>query len=442
MPSNSMGEFGMENTHINRFDRLGIALVALGIIFNRWLIEKMFVPDQHLESGFFVALVALGQSFLLLSGIIFLRKESFHSFIKSAKSNVREVRIGFKEYRHSALFLFGIFGFGGVCSGFVWYWQLPLVQVFDLPDSFSRRSGEMTVNVSGAVSSFAKEVRYCVNDGQWQEVARGAPRAPMSFFLIEMEATKLRSGTNTLMIEASAFGRPPQSYQRQFKYDPSPVSLPIARDWLNSEVEAYDGYWEKFLSDDVWRVRPKPGFEGYDRILTVAGAFAEGRRIETDVIFRYKIGDGEFGFGVLPLWGGHPDSAIHNGPRRGWNFSIVWYWNRYQGVGSEFSYKLGKARPDWVNSYRNVALEAEVKYAIVVECWPEYDKNGKHLRYAQRSKWWKWGTPEPDGWIELFDTKGAPLPSGEYGVALVAYNCQVDFGPIKIEPVASHQQPD
>jgi hypothetical protein len=309
------------------------------------------------------------------------------------------------------------------------------VQVFDLPDSFSRRSGDLTVNISGAISKFTKEVRYRLNDGHWQKVARGAPRAPEPLFLIELEAKKLHAGTNTLTIEASAFGRPPQSYQRQFKYDPSSVSLPITRDWLNSDLEAYDGYWEKFLSDGVWRVRPKPGFEGYDRILMVAGAFAEGRRIETDVIFRYAVVNGrEYGFGVLPLWGGHPDQIGHS-PRRGWSFSIVWYWSRYRGVGSEFSYKFGATPSDWVNSYRNLTLEAEVKYAIMVECWPEYDENGKHLRYAQRSKWWKWGTPEPDDWIELIDTAGAPLPSAEYGVALVAYNCQVDFGPLVAKPL-------
>jgi hypothetical protein len=441
MPLNSMGEFGI-NVRTNRFDRLGIALVALGILFNRWLIEKIFVPDQHLESGLFVALISLGQTFLLLCGVVLLRKESFLAYAKAASSRFKGVRSRFKEYRYGAVFLFGILGFGAIFSGFVWYWQVPLVQFFDLPDSFSRRSGEMTVNIAGVISSFTKEVRFRVNDGQWQEVARGAPRAPMPQFLIEMDARKLRAGTNILSIEASAFGRPPQSYQRQFKYDPSPVSLPITKNWLNSEVEAYDGYWEKVLSDGVWRVRPKPGFEGYDRILVVTGAFSEGRRIETDVIFRHKIGGGEFGFGVLPLWGGHPDDAIHNGPRRGWNFSIVWYWNRYRGVGNEFSYKFGEAPPDWVNSYHNLALEAGARYAIVAECWPEFDENGKHLRYAQRSKWWKEGTPEPKDWLELIDAVGSPLPAGEYGVALVAYNCQVDFGPIKVEPLAAPQQTD
>jgi hypothetical protein len=47
---------------------------------------------------------------------------------------------------------------------------------------------------------------------------------------------------------------------------------------------------------------------------------------------------------------------------------------------------------------------------------------------------WRGGGDATDGvWFELADREGAPLPVGEYAVALVAHRCQVDFGPVRVE---------
>jgi len=423
----------MNNAKKNKLDYPGIALVVLGILCNRWLIENAVVPDRRLDSAFLIAAISLFQAVCLLVGVVLLRKGSFINFLNKFLHFIE-----YKKYIGRAARLAGLSGVAGALCGFMWYWNLPLLQVFALPESFSRRSGDFVVAIGGAVSGFASEVRYRLNGAEWRKVSPGGLRTPEPQFVIELAADDLRPGANTLTLEASAIGRPPQYFTRQFEYDPSPIILPMTRDWLNADLENYDGCWEDFFDGDGRRVRPKPGSEGYDRILVVTGAFAEARRIETDVIFRHHSPDNEeFGFGVLPLWGGHPDEAGYNGPRRGWSFSLVWYWNRYQGVGNEFSYKFGDNPALWINSYRNLTLEPNRKYAIVVECWPEFDANGQPLGYRQRSKWWKVGTPAPDAWIELADTAGAPLPFGEYGIALVAYNCQADFGPVAVRPLRS-----
>jgi hypothetical protein len=236
------------------------------------------------------------------------------------------------------------------------------------------------------------------------------------------------------MIKALSDWRKPEITTLQFEYDPTPISLPLTVDWRTADLDVQDGFWETFSTPDGYRVRPKPGFEDYDRLIVVAGAFPGGRRIETDLVFRRSMTRSKpFGFGVLPLWGGHPDGASIR-PRRGWNFSLVWFYSRYNGVGMEFSYKYGNAQPDWISSYRNLTLAANVRYFLAVEAWPELDAAGAHKRYRQRMQWWTEGEPPPHEWIELTDAEGAPIPPGEYAVALNAHRSQVDFGPVVIKP--------
>jgi hypothetical protein len=242
---------------------------------------------------------------------------------------------------------------------------------------------------------------------------------------------------NRLEIETETFWRTEIS-NYEFIYNPDPVDLPRLVNWRNADLVADDGYWEVVSGDDgEARVRPKSGFEGYDRILIVIGATGAGRHIETDLIYRgasiEKHGH-EYGFGVLPLWGGRPDDPGVT-PKRGWSFSLAWYWNRYKGAGNEFSYKHGSEKPAWVNGYRNVPLLENGKYRLIVEVWPVVDADGNHLRYTQRMKWWPADQKEPAHWQQLSDVEGAPLPPGEYGVALICYRTQVEFGPVRIDPL-------
>lgn len=314
--------------------------------------------------------------------------------------------------------------------------QRPLIEVFHAPETFSRRSGDFTANITGFISNGVQNTRYRINNSTWFNIGQDGLRVPPPLFTIELFADQLREGINHLDIEASTKeNQPDTTVSIQFRYEPESISLPIAVNWDRSELDVYDGYWERISqSDSIWRVRPKPGFEDYDRILIVSGAFAGGRRIETDVIFRYRIGRKPFGFGVLALWGGSPD---HRGfrPRRGWNFGLAWYYSQENGVGILYSNKYGGEPPVSSSTYQNFVPEKNIRYHIVVEAWPSEDAKAQNRRYHQRLKWWRENSLPPSTWIELADLDNILLPFGEFAIALIAHRCQVDFGPVVVKPL-------
>jgi hypothetical protein len=87
--------------------------------------------------------------------------------------------------------------------------------------------------------------------------------------------------------------------------------------------------------------------------------------------------------------------------------------------------------------YRDFDLQPDSRYLLLVECRPVTGPDGTHRHYSQRMKWWLEGDKEPDAWMELHDAGGAPLPPGEYAVALVAHRSQVEFGPVKVTALES-----
>ncbi|MEM7029144.1 MAG: hypothetical protein AAF629_06090 [Chloroflexota bacterium] len=305
------------------------------------------------------------------------------------------------------------------------------LQIVHLPEQYARRSSDFTANVIGSSALFVKDVRYQLNGSAWQPVGRGGRRAPAPLFVLELMPDTLLPGANQVAFEATTYFGYRHVITETFTYDPAPSSLPLTIDWANQELDVGDGVWEHFEFDGEWRVRTKPGYEGYDRLLVVAGAFSGGRRIETDLIFRGTVNERDYGFGLLPMWAGRPDERSFS-PKRGWNFSLVWYWSRYKGVGNEFSYRFADDDPVWVNGYRDLDLQPNQRYQLIIEAWPVTDTQGEHSHYHQRMKWWPADQPEPEQWLTLNDTEGAPLPEGEYGVAFLAYYSQVDYGPVTI----------
>jgi hypothetical protein len=69
-----------------------------------------------------------------------------------------------------------------------------------------------------------------------------------------------------------------------------------------------------------------------------------------------------------------------------------------------------------------------------VEIWQESHGNEEKTKYKQRMKWWESGTPEPIEWISLADTDMI-VPSGKYGIGLLVFNCQADFGKVTVTPI-------
>jgi hypothetical protein len=306
--------------------------------------------------------------------------------------------------------------------------------IHHLPARYARRAGHFTANICGLIGRDTQAARYRVNDGPWQAVRHSLPRVPAPMFCIEMAAAELVPGSNTVHLEVTSRGGSVERIERTFEYDDAPPALPVARDWATGDLDAGDGVWEAFSEGGERRVRIRPGHEAYDRILVVTGAFAGARRVETDVTFHGPSDpEAPFGFGVLPLWGGRPDEPGH-APRRGWDFSLVWYYSHYEAVGMEFSTKLGAAPPAWVAAYRNFTLTPGARYRLITEVWPERDEAGRHLLYRQRMRWDPVDGPEGP-WMELADVDGVPLAEAEYGVALIAHRSRVDFGPVSVRPL-------
>lgn len=303
------------------------------------------------------------------------------------------------------------------------------------PKRFPRRYGDFTVNICGRLSSAARSARYRLNDGPWREISHGLPRVPHPLFTVELRCDELRHGRNVLLLWADATTGDEQTVPLEFSYEPDPVELPVKQTW-EGDLDVQDGPWERVRVDEGWHVRPRPGTELYDRIIVATGAFAGGREIQTELVFHRRRPDRPlFGFGVLPLWGGRPDSSGHS-PREGWNFSLVWYYSKYEGIGIEFSYKDGATDPGWISSYRDFPLLPRVSYRLRVQCWPVVSAAGQHLAWVQRMRWWPASEPEPPQWLEASDIEGAPLPEGEWAVALIAHQCQVSFGPVEVRPFA------
>jgi hypothetical protein len=312
--------------------------------------------------------------------------------------------------------------------------RAPIVKTYHCPKTFERRSADFTANIIGAVSPFVSDLRYRVNDGDWVELNHRSPRVPEPKFTLEISPVDLLPGSNKVELTGKRYGFRTEQVVWSFEYDPSPVELPIVEDWSDPDLDSQDGQWEVFEVDGEKRVRPAPGQEDYDRIVVITGAFPGWRRVETDVVYRRYASDDPFGFGILAMWGGRPDKDDLL-PRRGWNFSLFWYYSHYEGVGQEFSYRDSNLPPDWVSNYKNAPLEKNGRYHLVVEGGPVQDSKGNHLYYYQRSKWWPWGEDEPEEWMELTDRQGAPLPPGEFCVALNAHRCKVEFGTVRVLPM-------
>jgi hypothetical protein len=316
------------------------------------------------------------------------------------------------------------------------------VRIFHLPDTFSRRYGDFTANITGVLDP-GINASYQVNDSEWRIIMHAPPRIPEPFFTIELSVDDLLPGPNQVKIRCNDGGSCGETVLLDFSYDPSPVVLPRLVGWAGADLDVGGGQWEIFNDGKGWRVRPMPGFETYDRLLVLTGAFPGARRIKTDMIYRGR-GSSDikrpFGFGVLPMWGGRPDTD-RKVPRRGWNFSLCWYYSKYAALGSEFSYKLGDEKPRWVSAYRNIDLQQNQRYSLEIEVWPETDMQGRHSRYVQRIRWRQQESAPWGEWLELADNAGGNLSEGEYAVALIAHRCQVDFGSVTIEPLLSGGSP-
>lgn len=304
----------------------------------------------------------------------------------------------------------------------------PLVTIANIPKRFTRRSGHLTANICGILDSQVGTADFRLNKRKWTPIVQISPRVSPPFFTVELSPSHLTPGENTLEIQAKARRRDPEVTTLTFVYDPTPIQLPVTQSWEYPEWDVQDGIWETVRREDQNRVRPMPGYEGYDRIINITGAFPGSRRVETDITFRNALKDKLFGFGILPLWGGHADDNTTR-PRMGWIYGIAWYYSRYKGAGVEFAHKQGEGGIDWVHSYKKFDLKQDTTYRLIAECLRE--PRGFRMRLNIHEAGY-----DEDKWIEASDFEGFPLPGDEFAVALVAHRCQAEFGPVTVKGIA------
>jgi hypothetical protein len=312
------------------------------------------------------------------------------------------------------------------------YFKSPILEIYNPPETFGRRRGELTANISGKAFLLTNTLRYSVNGEEWIDIRREYPRSEKPYFTIEIEGKTLFEGENTVHIEANAPLRKKTLEHVTFTYDPSVIPDSLSVDWSEKPLDVQEGRWDTIQVQNEFRVRPSPGHEAYERILLVCGAFPGSRRVETDVTFREAIGQKAFGFGVIPLWGGHPDERGYR-PRRGWIYGLGWYYSRHDGTGVEFSTKYGPEQRTDLMKYKTYRIQPDVRYTVIVEGIQNTDAEKNHRSYTLRMKWWPSGEPEPKNWFELSDCEGVSLPEQEYAVALLAHFCQVEFGSVRIK---------
>ena len=314
-----------------------------------------------------------------------------------------------------------------------------------LPTRVMRRSGHVTLNICGLAASGKTIVEMRVNDGPWQRVGRGPPRAPGNSFVGEVKSEALQLGRNLIQIRSKARTGWSHLEPLSFLYDDKPHPMPFTVEWRTAQLDVQDGQWETYDAGDVGRVRTVAGHEGYDRIVLASGTFSGGRRVETDLVVERPVLEGRnqpHGVGVLPLWGGHCDEqepAVSGAPRRGWCYGLAWFYSQAKsdggsGIGIELAHKIGNGPTQWCNTYRAWQLETNRKYRVVAEARPTSDAKGAHSGFRQRMKWWLDSDPEPQRWLELAEAKSV-LPDLEYAVGLLAHRVRASFGPVVISPL-------
>lgn len=321
---------------------------------------------------------------------------------------------------------------GFVVFGIVWWTRPPLLEVRHAPPRFARRTGNLSANLRGLAFPWA-DLRYRLNSGPWRPVVLEALGGTHAHWTIELLPEMLRPGANRVEIEASAYGRRRVVETLSFEYDATPATLPLLQQWLEP-LDVQYGLWDVVAEGGVRRVRPVPNTEGYDAIVMVSGAFAGGRRVETEMTFRsFDPSTIWAGFGVLTMWGGHNDDDHR--PRRGWEYAVAWYMRPY-GAWVEFSTKFGASERHDVFAGENWPEPApDSRWSLIAEAWSETDAQGNHLNHRQRMKLWPAGEPEPPEWLETAERGAARIPPGEYAVALVALEAQVEFAPVRITPL-------
>ena len=313
--------------------------------------------------------------------------------------------------------------------------QVQHIEIFHLPTSYFARDGALTLNVTGTVHGQGdrerSSIKYRLNEGPWQALPQGKPRVPSPNFTIEIYPEQLQEGDNCIAFTTLRVVNTTREGAACFKYLPRPQEPSTVIDWTSHPLDVQDGKWETLTRDGATFARPSPGHEDYDRILMATGAFRGGRRVEADFIFRRRSADSKpYGFGILPLWGGHQEDSGHF-PRRGWAYGLAWYYSVQNGIGAEIATKVGAGLIMQTNTYQTYKVEEDRRYRMITEA-QQLPNDSETSRFRVRLKWWADGDVMPEEWITVVESDAKRLPHQAFAVALLAHRAQVEFYSVRI----------
>lgn len=304
----------------------------------------------------------------------------------------------------------------------------PSIWLDRLPDQVGPRSDDLTLNVSGILGP-EQRAEWQWNEGEWSPVGQAQPRAPAPEFIIEIPADQIAAGTtNTLGLRIGRQNGETTQYEHRFNVgsDSTPGAM---------VPEPHDGVWD--WQPDLSAVRPRPGHEGYDRVFILNPQISGGRHLRVKIAFdkstqrwthRLRYGP-QYGFGLVPLWGGHPDPEDVR-PRRGWLYGLAWYYAREEGFGSEAANRSGGDPIEVVKQYGGWSPAADS--GIDAYATPVKSEQGDFLGWCLVSV-----LSSSDGDIRpapLF-VDPAILPERDYAAALIAHRTAVTFSEISWQPL-------
>ncbi|WP_425092186.1 hypothetical protein [Tropicimonas sp. S265A] len=310
-----------------------------------------------------------------------------------------------------------------------------LVARFDPPGVIGLKTGDLSANLNGERGVFGRlhdGTVFRANNGGWRAFVEKSPRLSSGAILLEVPSDQLIPGLNEVEVVFTSFLGLTRQINVPFEYAPEPVSFPISWDWSRDMAEVQDGVWERRETAEGWRLGPVEGAEGYDRLVLVAPPFDGPRRVTVDVTFRKNTGR-PFGFGVIPLWGGHNDPDARS-PRRGWEYAIAWYYDVQNGFGVELSRKDGARPHTTVRKYDARDIVEGETYRIIAEARGPLDVTTGSAGYSLRMQWAHPASGQISDWIELTDAS-VPVTDQPHAVALVAHRAAVDFGPVFVERI-------
>lgn len=297
------------------------------------------------------------------------------------------------------------------------------------------------VNVLGNASdpeSGIHRLTYRLNGGQAVELSVGPDERRLNApgdFNVDLDPAALRSGENTLRIEAVNDRGLITTSTVTVVYAPGQAALPYEINWArvgNAQdvLQIVDGKW-RWDASGIRPVEP-----GYDRMLAVGDASWTNYQVTVPVTingfdtgaFDQQSGGEHAGVSIDLRWIGHSnDPPRCRQPLCGWN--PVGNFNKYFFMPDGQRY-VGLKVKEKEAGFPTLRYEMPAGHTFLFKASVQTTPQGNRYRL----KVWERGVePEPEGW--LLESTAPPGNPSHGAFALVAHHSDVTFGDIRVEPL-------